>query len=59
MIIKDVGMSKKTKKEQFNKSTRKVSLFTKLFNSLFFGQDALRDDYYSNQRIKDMKEKTK
>ena len=52
-------MSKKTKKEQFNKSTRKVSLFTKLFNSLFFGQDALRDDYYSNQRIKDMKEKTK
>ncbi len=59
MILKDVSMSKKTKKDQFNKGTRKVSWVAKLVNSLFFGQDALKDDYYSNQRIKDMKGKTK
>ena len=50
-------MFKKTKKEQFERGTRKVSWLAKLVNSLFFGQDALKDDYYSNRRVKDIKER--
>ena len=59
MIKKDIGMSRKTKKDQFDKGARKVSWLGKMVNSLFFGQDALKDDYYGTKRIKDMKEKTK
>lgn len=50
-------MSKKTKKDCLERGKRRVPLFARLFNALFFGEDALKHDYYSNKRIKDIERK--
>ncbi len=50
-------MLTKTKKERFEQGTRRVPLFVRLINALFFGEDALKADYYRSERVKDMKRK--
>ena len=51
------SMSEKTKKERFERGTRRVPLVVRLINALFFGEDALKSDYYRSERVKDIKRK--
>ena len=50
-------MSEKTKKERFDRGARRVPMVVRLINALFFGEDALKHDYYSDKRIKDINRK--
>ena len=50
-------MSEKTKKENLKKATRKVSWLERALSVLFYGESALKDDFYSGERVKDTKKK--
>ena len=50
-------MSEKTKKESLKKSTRKASWVERTLSVLFYGESALKDDFYSGERVKDIKKK--
>ena len=50
-------MSEKTKKERLDRGARRVPMVVRLINALFFGEDALKSDYYRSERVKDIKRK--
>ncbi|MBR6598259.1 MAG: hypothetical protein IKK76_02555 [Alphaproteobacteria bacterium] len=57
MSNKEAEMSEKTKKENLKKATRKVSWLERALSVLFYGESALKDDFYSGERVKDTKKK--